>query len=71
MCNNSKGTTLFKTILLASFLALSVPVHSEPLLINEPVVLILKSEFDAFMAEVKKLADEYKALETAKSCKKT
>jgi hypothetical protein len=62
-----------KTILLALAMLVSAPAWSDPLVYNtdEPVVMIPKSEFDAFMAEVKKLSDEYKALANSKSCKKT
>ena len=64
---------MFKTLLLALALFGAMPVMSDPLVYNtdEPVVMIPKSEFDAFMAQVKKLSDEYKALADSKSCKKT
>ncbi len=57
---------------LAIFLALeSILVHADPLVIDQPIIIFTQEEFAAHIAEVKKLYDEYKKLEAAKSCKKT
>lgn len=41
------------------------------MLIEEPVVIILKEDFQALLEKVKKLDEEYRKLENLKSCKKT
>ena len=57
-------------VLILALLSLG-PVKADPILFDEPVVIITKAEFTAMSAEVKKLYDAYKTLEAAKSCKKT
>ena len=49
----------------------SINVFSAPMAVNEPIVIITREEFDAMAAEVKKLYDDYKKLESYKTCKKT
>ena len=51
--------------------AFSPFAHAEPLAIDQPIIIFTQEEFKSMMDEVKKLYNEYKTLEAAKSCKKT
>ncbi len=57
--------------LLLALALFAVEAKADPLVIDQPIIIFTQEEFAAHIAEVKKLYDEYKKLEAAKSCKKT
>lgn len=58
-------------VLAVAALFASVPAFSEPVVVDQPIIIMTVEEYNQLVLEVQKLYDEYKKLETAKSCKKT
>lgn len=57
-------------VLAVAALFSTVPALSEPVVVDQPIIIMTVEEYNNLATEVQKLYDEYKKLEAAKSCKK-
>jgi len=64
------GGNMKSLVLAVAALFASVPAFSEPVVVDQPIIIMTVEEYNQLVLEVQKLYDEYKKLETAKSCKK-